>query len=236
MSMPDLSASLNAKPFKGKLFPLQASQAIDAARRTADDLLRSAEVRFDQGRFAHCVALSVLAMEEAGKRHIIMGMLLGWDEPASGWRDYVRHAAKTQFVNDAIAMQLRNVFPQIPGHSAEEIGAAGPDPEVLEKTKQRAFYSDCLDEKGSLRIHDPTAIDWKSIANYVICDARIIVGTLRHYSSTELSIWLRHAKLCQKEHRGLETGLAALEKDLREAGFIEPGWWKNILSSDHPTG
>ena len=51
--MPDLSSLLSAKAFKGKLFPQQASQAIDAARRTANDLLETAEILFERERFAH---------------------------------------------------------------------------------------------------------------------------------------------------------------------------------------
>ena len=72
MNMPDLSFALNAKPFKGKLFPQQASQAIDAARHAAAELLRTAEILFEQKRYAHCASMSILAMEEAGKRHMLM--------------------------------------------------------------------------------------------------------------------------------------------------------------------
>ena len=236
MSLPNLSPVLVAKPFKGKLSPQQASEAIDAARRTADDLLKTAEVLFEHDRFAHCVTMSILAIEEAGKQPIIMGILLGWIELSSGWKDYIRHAAKTRFINGAIVMQERNYFPQLPRQFAEAIGKTGPDPDILEKTKQRSLYSDCLDKKGKFQIHEPSAIDWKDIAHYVLCDARVVVAALRHYSAAELSVWLKHSKLCQKDRRGFETGLTALEKELREAGFIQPGWWKNILESAAPSG
>lgn len=161
-----------------------------------------------------------------------MGLLLGWTDIGMGWKDYVRHPAKTRFVNDAIAMQIRNHMPAMSLKDAEALGKAGPSPDILDKTKQRAFYSDCLDKKGKIEIHDPSTIDWKDIAYYILCDARVIVDTLRHYSPAELSIWFKHADLCRKERRGFETCLVDLEKDLREAGSIEEGWWKNILEPE----
>jgi AbiV family abortive infection protein len=183
MNMPDLSFALNAKPFKGKLFPHDASQTIDAARNAAAELLKTAEILFEQERYARCVSMSILAMEEAAKREMLLSMLLGWADIGAGWKEYVRHLAKTRFVNDAIPMQIRNYSPHMTRQDAYALGKAGPTPDTLDKTKQRAIYSDCLDKKGRVEIHDPSTIDWKAIAYYLLCDARVIVGTLRHYSA-----------------------------------------------------
>lgn len=227
--MPDLSALLSAKPFKGKLFPQQASEAMDAAKRTANELLKTAEVLFEAERFAHCVSMSILAMEEAGKRPIIMGLFLGLNDFGSGWKDYGRHHAKTQFINKAIEMQVRTHFPKTPKKFAELIGNLGPDSETLEKTKQLAVYSGCLEKKGKCEVHEPSSIEWKPIANYVLDDARVFIGALRYYSPAELSIWLKHAQHCLSKGLGFETELAALENDLQKAGFIQAGWWDSIL-------
>ena len=104
-------------------------------------------------------------------------------------------------------MQVRNHLPKMPRQIACDIGEAGPSPDTLEKTKQRALYSDCLEKKGKLETHVPSVVDWEGIAHYVLSDARVVVMPLRHYSAAELRyLAKKHAKLCQKEGRGFEYG------------------------------
>jgi AbiV family abortive infection protein len=204
---------------------------MEAARTTALELLQTAEILFERERFAHCTSMSVLAIEEAGKLPIIQGILLDLSDPAETWREYTRHTAKTQHLTDGIAMQVHNYFPGMPSEFAEAIRRRGPSSETLEKTKQRATYSDLLDNHGKCAVHNPTTIDWRDIADYVLCDARVFVSALRYYSAAELVIWLKHAKLCREESRTFETELPALERSLVSGGFITEGTWKNILDS-----
>jgi AbiV family abortive infection protein len=229
MKTPNLSAMLAARPFTGKLFPEHASQAINAAIECACEHLTTAELLFESKRFAHCVSASILAIEEAGKMPLIMDIFLS-DQPAARWKEYSSHPAKTRHLNYGVTLRVKIQFPDAPPGFAEYIGDAGPPPEILEKTKQRAIYSDCLTIKGKCHIHDPADVDWKEIAKHLLDDARAFVRSLRPKSAAELSIWLKHAKICQKEGRALDTELAALEQSLRQAGFIKEGWWKTILA------
>ena len=234
MSMPDLSPILKAGPFRGKLFPEQASQAIAAAISCANEHFKTAELLYEHGRFAHCVSSSVLAIEEAGKLPLIMHILL-FTEPSEKWREYSNHLAKTRHLNFGIEQQTKINFPVAPPGLAEHIGNLGPASETLEKTKQRASYSDCITVKGKCHVHDPSNVEWKEIAKYVLDDARVFVRSLRPKTAAELSIWLSHAKACQKEGRAFDSELPSLERSLREAGFIKEGCWKTILAETGKT-
>ena len=52
-------------PYRGGLTPAQAATAMQAARLNALDLMDTAEILFDVKRFAHSMAFSILATEEA---------------------------------------------------------------------------------------------------------------------------------------------------------------------------
>jgi len=229
MTEPRFPALLQASPFRGKLFPEQASQAIAAAIDCAREHLKTAGLLYEHKRFTHCVSASILAIEEAGKMPLIMDIFLS-GQPAERWREYSNHSAKTRHLNYGITMRVKACFPDSPLGFAEQIGQAGPTSEVLEKTKQRAVYSDCLAIKGKCHVHDPASVQWEDIAKYVLDDARVFVESLRPKTAAELTIWLKHAKIYQSEGRSLETELVALERSLREAGFIKEGWWKAILA------
>lgn len=202
-----------------------------SAIQNAHEHLKTAELLFENQRFAHCVYSSVLAMEEAGKMPLIMDIMLS-GEPSERWKEYIRHSAKTRFVNYGVTLQVKAHLPHMPEGFAEAIGNMGPTPDILEKTKQLAIYTDCLAVKGRCHIHDPATVDWKEIAIYVRDDARVVVRSLRVKSAAELSIWLKHAKKCRHEGKDFTAELPTLELALRKAGFIKEGWWTYILAEN----
>ena len=229
MNKPNLAGVLSPGPFGERLYPEQASRAITAAIDCAHEHLKTADLLFEHARFQHCVSSAILAIEEAGKMPLIMDILL-FDDERERWREYSSHPAKTRHLNCGVMLQIKVHFPDLPAGFAEAVGERGPLPDILERAKQRALYSDYLTIKGKCHIHDPTQIDWKEAASSVLADARVFVEPLRAKSAAELNIWLSHAKKCQKDGRSFEPELPALEKCLRDSGFIKEGWWKNILA------
>jgi hypothetical protein len=85
-----LADKMRDKQYKGKLTPKQAAEGIRAAVENSASLLADAKLLFDNERFERSVALSVLAIEEAGKISIIRSILLE-DDPSElkkSWQAY----------------------------------------------------------------------------------------------------------------------------------------------------
>jgi hypothetical protein len=66
--------SIGLEPYSGPLTPEDAATAMQAARLNALDLLASARLLHEQGRFHHSTGLCILALEEVGKPQIVMSM------------------------------------------------------------------------------------------------------------------------------------------------------------------
>ena len=217
-------------PYQGGLTPEQAATAMQAARLNALDLLETAEILIDLKRFAHSVAFSILAVEEASKNPLLLGILLGFENREGLWRAYRTHKAKTQFLNPGIRDRIRVTFPEFPLEMAKDIGQRGPTPDDLEIQKQRAFYSDCLKADGRAQVHLPRNLDWRQIAWERLCEAKALVQPIRDYSPEELKIWLKHAKEAQKNGGTFATVLEPLYKELLAEGFVKEGSWTTILA------
>ncbi len=218
-------------PYRGGLTPAQAASAMQAARLNALDLLDTAEILFDLKRFAHSVAFSILAVEEASKPPLVLYILLGFENNDGLWRDYRTHKAKMQFLNPGIQARIRTEFPEVPPEIAKNFGKRGPMPNDLEIEKQRAFYSDCLKAAAGVQVHLPRNLDWRDIAWDRLCEARVLITALRDYSPEELKIWLKHAKEAQKNGGSFATMLEPLHKELLAKGFVKEGWWTTLLES-----
>lgn len=217
-------------PYRGGLTPAQAATAMQAARLNALDLLDTAEILFDLKRFAHSVAFSILAVEEASKSPLLLAVLLGFENKDGLWRDYITHRAKMKLLNPGIQARIRAEFPKVPLEMAKDLGERGPKPDDLEIEKQRAFYSDCLKRAGGVQVHLPRNVDWRRIAWERLCEARVLVTALRDYSPKELKIWLKHAEKAQKNGASFATMLEPLHKELLAKGFVKEGWWTTLLA------
>ena len=227
--MSNKDRSKRSAPYRGELTPARAASAMQAARLNALDLLDTAEILFDLKRFAHSVALSILAVEEASKSPLVLSILLGFGKKDDLWRAYRTHRAKTQFLNPGIQGRIRAEFPDVPLEVAKYLGERGPTPDDLEIEKQLAFYSDCLKAAGGVRVHLPRNSDWRHVAWERLCEARALVPALRDYSPKELKIWLKHAEQAQN-WASFATMLEPLHKELLAKGFVKEGWWTTLLA------
>jgi AbiV family abortive infection protein len=217
------------KAYSGELNAEQAAAAMQAARLNALDLLDTAEVLFNLRRLAHSIAFSILAIEETGKLPLLLMIFLGFGERTQYWKAYWLHRAKTRDMNVGIEVRVRATFPEIPGHTAREIGERGPTPDELESTKQRAIYSDCLEHMAEVICHLPRNVDWRDEACARLNEARALVHGLRDYPPEELRVWLRHAKDAQARGEGYRSILRPLEAELVEKGFVKAGQWNPVL-------
>lgn len=220
----------DATPHVAGLTANQAAAAMQAARLTVLDLMDSAELLYTHNRFAHSLAVSTLAIEEAGKLPLLQSIFLGFGGDQIGlWKSYRSHRAKTGGLNVAIQARIRATFPQIPVAEARAIGDVGPTPKELETNKQRAVYSDCLTMDSEFVCHLPRNVDWRQQAWERLCEAQAIVHGLRDYSPEELEVWVRHAKAARELGGDLRSMLQALHKELLKEGFVKEGWWDTML-------
>lgn len=217
------------KPYNGPLTPVDAANAIRAARLNAIDLLDSAEILFTLKRFAHSMVLSTLAIEEAAKVSILFVLVLS--EPSQHarlWRSYRSHRAKTSHLNPAIEGRARAAFPRIPADEAAEIGKRGPSPDEVEYNKQLAIYSDCKEIDGRFVCHLPQVSEWRTLAWERLCEAQTLAHALRDRTPGELRVWMKH----MQNQNGRTTFIDALQRvhdELLSLGIIQKGWWDTML-------
>jgi AbiV family abortive infection protein len=215
--------------YAGELDVQQAAAAMQAARLNSVDLLDTADILFSLKRFAHSVAFSILAIEEAGKLVILQAILHGFDERPKLWRSYRLHRAKTENLNLGIMARVRATFPEIPLDQAREVAARGPSPDDLETAKQRAIYSDCIEHSGELLCHLPRNADWRQEAWERLCEAKAIVLAPRDRSPEELEVWVRLISEARAADKSVADVLPDIHKELIEKGLVEEGWWETLL-------
>jgi AbiV family abortive infection protein len=185
---------------------------------------------FSLKRFSHSVALSILAIEEAAKVGILLMIFLeiGGDR-AKLWKSFRSHRAKTSWLNPVVESRIRAVLPQISREAAKRVGSAGPTPDQLETSKQRALYSDCLEISGGFVSHLPDVVEWRTEAWERLCEAQAVALALRDYPPAELQVWREHIGRASAEGRDLVSTMQGLHKELLEKGFIQEGWWDTLL-------
>jgi AbiV family abortive infection protein len=218
------------KQYVGGLTPVDAANAIRAARINAIELYDTAEVLFHLKRFCHSVVFATLAIEEAAKISLLIMIFLGrGGDHSKLWKAYRNHRAKTTWLNPIIESRVRATFPEIPLDAAKKIGELGPTPDELESSKQRALYSDTLDVSGKFVPHLPGLIDWRKQAWDRLCEAQAITLAARDYPPKELEIWFKHLGEGKASGKESLSALPALHKDLVDKGFVRDGWWDTLL-------
>lgn len=218
------------RPYSGELDSQQAAAAMQAARLNAIELLDTADILFGLKRFPHSLVFSILSIEEAGKLAILQGILLGLGGTrAELWRRYRQHRAKTEMLSVGIWARIRATFPEIEPEHAQQIAARGPTPDDLETSKQRAIYSDCLEDRGSFACHLPKNVDWREAAWERLCEARAIALAPRDRPPEELEVWISHVSGARASGKTLAAVLPELHKDLLARGFHKEGFWEPLL-------
>jgi AbiV family abortive infection protein len=221
--------SVGLQPYRGTLSATDCATAIQAARLNARELFKTAKLLFDQGRYAHSLAFSVLAIEETGKQNILMALFLGLDEPEKAWADYRAHTAKTALFNFAIEQRVMAEFPQVEARFAKQVATSGPKPEDLDAAKQLTLYSDCFLSPEGPAVHFPMNIDWREKAEHLLVEAQVLVNYMRDYPQEELEVWRKHWNYRQGQGLSQAVMLKSLHEELLQKGFIKAGQWEPIL-------
>ena len=213
---------MRGKQYKDKLDPKTAAEGIQLAHENATSLFLDAQLLFDNGRFERCVALSILAIEEAGKPSLIRSILLTDDqkELKKEWNSYRKHTEKN----------LSWILPELAAKGAKHIEDLRPlfDKEndhgqVLDNLKQLSFYTDIFSKrKWSI----PSEVIDKELAEGILQTAKIMIKEKPDSLNSEvgLKLWVKHIKpVWKKDMIKMKQALINCYTEAEEIGLIEEG-------------
>lgn len=213
---------MRGKQYKEKLDPKTAAEGIKLAEKNAASLFLDAQLLFDNGRFERCVALAILAIEEAGKSSIIRSILLAEDpkELKKEWQNYRRHTEKnlSWILPDLVAKgasqleDLRPIFQKENDHG-----------QVLDSLKQLSFYTDIFSKrKWSM----PSEVIDEELAKGILQTAKVMTNKKTDGLNSEegLKLWIKHIKPVWKQDMfKMKEGLIACYSEAEELGLLEKG-------------
>jgi AbiV family abortive infection protein len=180
--------------YNGTITLEEASQGIALAIDNSKLLLKDARLLFDNHSYPRAIALSVLAIEEAGKVYMIKNLLLSTQRIHSLWKELRNHKSKN----------FHWVFPMLKrmGVTDEEVimsftNKLSDSAVFLDQLKQICFYTEAIKVNGKCNWWHPSVITdratakvYLDIANEVVFDDGILwtveaLGVFKSFASYE---------------------------------------------------
>ncbi|MEW6158881.1 MAG: AbiV family abortive infection protein, partial [Verrucomicrobiota bacterium] len=205
--------------FRGRMSAAQIAAGINAARRNATRLAHDARLLLAQGRFPSACALSVLAIEEAGKASVLREIALARndEELKDAWRQYRSHTSKNRmwplvefFLKGARKLQdFASLF-----HGDAE------HPLLLDQVKQLSFYTDCL---GRGHWSEPEDVIDGALASMLVTTSELL-SKGDDVSQREIELWIEHlSPVWRHTNEAMEKGLADWYSAMQAEGLKAPG-------------
>lgn len=204
--------------YSGRLTVEQAADGIAAALANARSLVADATLLLNHGRWPRCAALSILAIEEAGKVEILRALLFAGSEQEvkEQWRFYRSHTKKNwmgaflDFVTPSPTIEdFRGLFDPNAEH-----------PQLLDSVKQLAFYSDCL---GKAHWSIPIEVIDEAIARRLHATAAMAAPDSDPpiTSLGELRLWVKHLKpVWGRNMLAMKEAMIACYQEAGELGVL----------------
>jgi AbiV family abortive infection protein len=205
------------KQYRGPLSSSEIAEGMNAARQNAVRLVKDAQFLFDNKSYASAIALSILAIEEAGKEHVLRGLAVARDEAElnEAWRDYRRHTKKNilwPFI-DAVQKGARRADDFLPLFDPD-----AEHPFILDQLKQISFYTDCL-RKGHWSV--PEKVATKEASQSLLKIAESFTHT-REITTEEIDLWIQYMKPVWHATDGSkEQALIEWDKEMRRRGLAK---------------
>ena len=205
--------------FAGRLSPAKIAEGINAAERNAKRLAQDARFLLEAKRFPSAAALAILAIEEAGKAHVLRGMSVAKtdDEVKKTWKEFRSHTRKN------VLWILREM---IQG-GARKLDDFGPmfDPEsdhpyILDQLKQLSFYTDCV---GKGKWAEPASVIKEELAQSYVGIAEQLASE-HLVTAQEIELWVKHMGPVQKSSPAwFKKAFENYYAELQERGLAPPG-------------
>jgi AbiV family abortive infection protein len=218
------------KQYNQRLTPDKAAQGIKLAINNAKSLLSDAILLFENARYARAAALSILAIEEAGKPSILRDILLE-DDPKQlkkAWQNYRRHTEKnTNWIVPELASKGANHIE----HLRQTTDSNSGHQQELDNLKQLAFYTDAF---SKCKWSSPEQVLDKELTEQLINTAKVLVGSDRDQNTMtteeELKLWLKHLKpVWKKEMISMKQALINCYQEAEELNLIVKGTTERMI-------
>ncbi|MFP8490009.1 AbiV family abortive infection protein [Gracilimonas sp. Q87] len=204
--------------YNQKLTPEKAAEGINAIKSNAHSLIDDAELLYKHGRYERATALSILAVEEAGKVSIIRSILMEDDQKELNkeWKRFRNHLDKNWGLAFFEAVQKgNNHFDELKYLLSDE-----KSKKSFEYLKQLAFYTEYFKNKNW---STPDKIIDKDLATSILRSAKVFVGGKKSSVSTkeELELWVKHLKPVWKKNNTLmKQAVINFYKEAEENGIL----------------
>lgn len=205
--------------YRGRISAAEATQGIRCAKENARRLVADAELLLAHERCASALALSILAIEEAGKVSILRAVVLARsdDEAKADWKEYRSHTAKNRLwpILEFALKGARKLddFTALVAEDADR-------PLILDQLKQLAFYTDCL---GKRHWSVPSEVIEKDLAAVIARTAKLLV-TDGEITQREIELWIQHVgPFWKKSKEVMEKALVDWYAALQAEGLKAAG-------------
>jgi AbiV family abortive infection protein len=199
--------------YRGALSASEIAEGMNVAHQNAVRLVRDARLLFDNKSYASAVALSILAIEEAGKGPVLRGLALAHDEAElrEAWRNYRSHTKKNVLwpLIDLYTKGARRANDFLPLFQSD-----AEHPFILDQLKQLSFYTDCL-RKGHWSV--PEEVATKEIAEDLL---KIAEGLShgRKVTTEEIDLWIQYIRPVWRT-KDASQALFEWDKEVRRRGL-----------------
>jgi len=174
---------------KTKLTHQQIAEGINTAAANASRLAADSELMFNLGRYPTSLALAILSIEESGKPAILRQLSVAVTDQhvKCAWGNFIKHQKKSIMISfepmfKAGARNINDFIPMgLPVNTA---------PNELDTLKQKALYSDYIDNMWHLPEH---AID-RDLAQKYLREAFKLLPKNRHVTEKEIELYVTHLK------------------------------------------
>jgi AbiV family abortive infection protein len=202
---------------------------LQVARLNAKRFADAAHLMLTSGDVALAGALAILAIEEAQKRELIMGILLESEKRKRKelWQAFRSHPSKTRRL--ATALAARFTAEGLAGSFREGVAAVEPSiPKAneLEALKQLWLYAECY--RGGTWALPAANVDRgrvEALLGYV----HVLIEGKHDESPEELAVYVRHFGTRHSTAHERIAAIRALVAELVEKGFSKRGAWDRLL-------
>ncbi|MDP9160990.1 MAG: AbiV family abortive infection protein [Acidobacteriota bacterium] len=186
-------------------------------------LLADAHKLFQTKSYPSSLSLSVLAVEESGKRAVIERILLAktnkqWKEY---WREYTSHTAKNNsWVVPNLVMSGAQHIDDFKVLADQE----SPHPYVLDEFKMWGFYTECLGVQWA----EPEKTITPEIAFEVLHLANRVISNTREVTADQMAAYVKHlspvwTEDCRKANSTAVKGALKVHEGVPRAGLAGKG-------------
>lgn len=209
--------------YSGPLTPAEIVEGINISKRNAKRLAEDAKLLFDLGRYPSSAALSVLAIEESGKAHIlrILAVAKNDEEIREAWKNFRSHTKKN----------VHWLLPQVLEKGARKLEDFRPlfdreseHPFLLDQIKQISFYTDCL---GKKHWSYPDKVIDAETAEILLKNAQTL-SSWKQVSIREIELWIKHMKPVWKNKEWMKKALENWYSEMQSEGLKPEG--ENIMA------